>query len=378
MADSTSLKEFKNKVLLDLCPSESRTFNTQCTIARTCISDSAIAEPVVIARDQLFMLGKAPGTATLTIWSDDGKMVGIELHVRPHVVASSQSSVNGLPGKATAIPHMSAGSVDMKECKMTAEETAQYRQSRGKNTLSYLKDAPRLSTKATDVDVNSKVSDEHKTTMVIDLQPSHARTFRMPRRIVKTSISNPAIVEPILLSATDLELIHKAPGKATLMILDDAHNMLGVELRAASKHDVLESAEAVIPPVVIGEIQLAEYAVGKVIELDQTQPKMFRVKNSITRISISDPLIADLFPGDNAIYLVGKAPGQATLFIWDDTGKVSGIELRVGQVRGRDSKVPLATSSQLSSGTVSPTLQSASNMEIEYWARDRKYLQHWP
>ena len=49
--------------------------------------------------------------------------------------------------------------------------------------------------------------------MTIDLEKLQFRTFRLPHRIVKTTISNSAIVEPILLSPTDVSFWAKHQGE---------------------------------------------------------------------------------------------------------------------------------------------------------------------
>src|SRR5262249_30485573 len=61
--------------------SQSRTFKLRNKIVRTSISDPGIAEPVVVAENQLVLLGKAPGGSTLVIWDDAGNSVAVDLRV---------------------------------------------------------------------------------------------------------------------------------------------------------------------------------------------------------------------------------------------------------------------------------------------------------
>jgi Flp pilus assembly secretin CpaC len=265
---------------------------------------------------------------------------------------------------------MNVGAVSLEECKMTAEASADYEQTKAKNILPPSNGAaPRLSP-TTRPKVSGDRSEKGKTSMVMDLEASQLRTFRLPRPIVKTSISDPAVGELILLSATDLEVLGKAPGKATLMIVDDKQNVLGIDLRVRSDHDAATPGDAPILPVVTGSIQLEEYQIDKVIDLEVSQPKMFNVKKPIVRVAMSDPAIADLFPGTNAVYLVGKAPGIATFYIWDDNGSVLGIKLRVGQAgSGANKTLPLPLSYQP---------HQLPTMKIEYWTGDKKYVRHRP
>ena len=74
------LEEFKTTNVIDLKVAQSRTFKLKNKIVRTSISDPAIAEPVVVSENQLVLLGKTPGTATLVLWDDAGNSVTIDLH----------------------------------------------------------------------------------------------------------------------------------------------------------------------------------------------------------------------------------------------------------------------------------------------------------
>lgn len=78
---TVELEEFKPSNVIDLKVSQSRTFKLRNKIVRTSISDPAIAEPVVVAENQLVLLGKAPGGATLVIWDDAGNSVAVDVRV---------------------------------------------------------------------------------------------------------------------------------------------------------------------------------------------------------------------------------------------------------------------------------------------------------
>jgi len=81
VSGTVDLEEFKPSNVIDLKVSQSRTFKLRNKIVRTSISDPAIAEPVVVAENQLVLLGKAPGGATLVIWDDAGNSVAVDLKV---------------------------------------------------------------------------------------------------------------------------------------------------------------------------------------------------------------------------------------------------------------------------------------------------------
>src|SRR5262249_34068636 len=63
------LQEYKNTHVLYLRRDHSRLFNVNGTVLRTSVSDPQIAEPVVLCQDQLVLIGKRAGHATLVIWA---------------------------------------------------------------------------------------------------------------------------------------------------------------------------------------------------------------------------------------------------------------------------------------------------------------------
>jgi Flp pilus assembly secretin CpaC len=81
VSGTVDLEEFKSSNVIDLKVSQSRTFKLKNKIVRTSISDPAIAEPVVVAENQIVLLGKTPGGATLVLWDDAGNSVAIDLRV---------------------------------------------------------------------------------------------------------------------------------------------------------------------------------------------------------------------------------------------------------------------------------------------------------
>lgn len=85
-----------------------------------------------------------------------------------------------------------------------------------------------------------------------------------------------------------------------------------------------------IPPVVTGTVDLEEFKSTNILDLRVSQSRTFKLKNKIVRTSISDPSIAEpVVVSENQIVLLGKAPGGATLVLWDDAGNSAAIDLRV-------------------------------------------------
>ncbi len=75
------MEEFKSTNIIDLKVSQSRTFKSRNKIVRTSISDPSIAEPVVVAENQIVLLGKSPGGATMVLWDDAGNSIAVDLRV---------------------------------------------------------------------------------------------------------------------------------------------------------------------------------------------------------------------------------------------------------------------------------------------------------
>lgn len=93
--------------------------------------------------------------------------------------------------------------------------------------------------------------EEFKRTNVIDLKVAQSRTFRLKNRIVRTSISDPSIAEPVVVSDTQLVLLGKTPGTATLVLWDDAGNSVAVDLRVTRDYGQLQSTLREIDPRII-------------------------------------------------------------------------------------------------------------------------------
>ncbi len=78
---AVELQEFKTANVIDLKISQSRTFKLGHKIVRSSISDPAVAEPIVISENQLILLGKSAGSATLVLWDDAGNSIVLNLSV---------------------------------------------------------------------------------------------------------------------------------------------------------------------------------------------------------------------------------------------------------------------------------------------------------
>jgi Flp pilus assembly secretin CpaC len=93
--------------------------------------------------------------------------------------------------------------------------------------------------------------EEFKTTNVIDLKVSQSRTFKLKNKIVRTSISDPSIAEPVVVAENQMVLLGKSPGGATLVIWDDAGNSVAIDLRVTRDYSQLQSTLREIDPRII-------------------------------------------------------------------------------------------------------------------------------
>ncbi len=93
--------------------------------------------------------------------------------------------------------------------------------------------------------------EEYKTTNIIDLKVSQSRTFKLKNKIVRTSISDPGVAEPVVVAENQLVLLGKSPGTCTLVLWDDAGNSIAVDLRVSKDYAQLQSTLREIDPRII-------------------------------------------------------------------------------------------------------------------------------
>jgi Flp pilus assembly secretin CpaC len=223
---------------------------------------------------------------------------------------------------------------------------------------------------------------------------------------MKTSVSNRAIADPLVVSQHEVVLVGREPGKTTRAITDNTGKELDLEIQVKSEQKLDSTREDSsknpqpemgdkFPPVPIAVVGLKECKIERVIDLQVARPKMFTMKDSLIRTYLSDGDVADLYPTNNGrqIYLLGKKAGRTKLFLWDKAGNESGIDLRVmGQPSDHNDTVTImlpdecahpSTQQEASPGTgqatKSPTTTPNSrnrnpDWQIEYWTGNRKCI----
>ncbi len=93
--------------------------------------------------------------------------------------------------------------------------------------------------------------EELKTSNVIELKISQSRTFKLKNKIVRISISDPSIAEPILVTENQLVLLGHASGGATLVLWDDAGNSATIDIRVTRDFSQLQAALREVDPRII-------------------------------------------------------------------------------------------------------------------------------
>ncbi len=100
--------------------------------------------------------------------------------------------------------------------------------------------------------------EEFKTTGAIDLKVSQSRTFKFKNKIVRTSISDPGVAEPVVVSENQMVLLGKSPGTCSMLLWDDAGNSISLDLRVSRDYSQLQATLREIDPRVI----VKAYSVG--------------------------------------------------------------------------------------------------------------------
>jgi Flp pilus assembly secretin CpaC len=133
-------------------------------------------------------------------------------------------------------------------------------QTTGQNVLSNMSpdaliaqgsDAPVVATPIPPVVTGTIDMEEFKSTNIIDLKVSQSRTFKSRNKIVRTSISDPSIAEPVVVAENQIVLLGKSPGGATMVLWDDAGNSIAVDLRVNRDYSQLQSTLREIDPRIV-------------------------------------------------------------------------------------------------------------------------------
>ncbi|MDR3614427.1 MAG: pilus assembly protein N-terminal domain-containing protein [Candidatus Obscuribacterales bacterium] len=93
--------------------------------------------------------------------------------------------------------------------------------------------------------------EEFKSMNVIDLKVAQSRTFKLKNKIVRTSIADPSVAEPVVVSENQLVLLGKMPGTTTMVLWDDAGNAVAIDLHVTRDYGQLQSTLREIDPRIV-------------------------------------------------------------------------------------------------------------------------------
>ncbi|MDR3615969.1 MAG: pilus assembly protein N-terminal domain-containing protein [Candidatus Obscuribacterales bacterium] len=222
--------------------------------------------------------------------------------------------------------------------------------------------------------------EEYKLNLLVELVSSESRVFRIKNRIIRTSIGDPRISEPVLVSENQLVVLGKEPGSTTLAIWDDADNVsvykilvrrqeLPSNLVAVDSH---QDEGSQIPAAMNGTIVIEEIKKVRVVLLSVGETKFFKLPEDIIRSSVCDPRVATLsIPAENGIYLQGQSAGKTGVFIWDCKGNILGMDVVVTDEQNSKTLAPMRL--QLAKKDLSK-IDATKGWEIESWTGHQKEI----
>ncbi len=376
------LQEYKPSQHLEVGVHQSRLFSTDpFLIIRTSTSDPAIAEPIVVAENQVVILGKKAGPANVIIW-------GMDASHREAVVNISALVKNDLAGAA----RLKVGSdLHMKQDQRPQAIDFSNLDS-SLNTGGIGGGAFPIPKTLPDV-----IAPKHfNTNITVKINKWQSRAFRTRHRIMKIWISNRAIGMPVVVSQHEMVVYGTNAGAAKMAITDQAQNVIGIDLFVSNKPEATwqstGNAGSFLAPVPIDKLILEEPKIDKIVSLQIGQWKTFRLKQRLIRDHLSDGAIADVqITADKEVQLIGTKAGKATWFIWDEAGNRLCLEVVVCAAKssGKNAtvKLPEFGASEparkkvapQASETAEPGMQvrdsdSAERVEIEHWVGEKKWV----
>lgn len=72
-----------------------------------------------------------------------------------------------------------------------------------------------------------------------------------------------------------------------------------------------------IPPAPVTEVEIKELKASIAVDVLASRSKVFKTKQKINRVSVSDPAVADVvLMTENQFVVIGKTPGAISVTIW--------------------------------------------------------------
>ncbi len=131
---------------------------------------------------------------------------------------------------------------------------------------------------------------EYKQSMFLTLDKGQARLIRLTNAVTRTSISDPSIAEPVVLSECQIALVAKTVGHATLTLWDVDGNVVHIGLRVKGKDELLTPFEKLAEPayhVLSGEISESRVPIASVGSIDLEECSTTRIQSATDDDSLS-------------------------------------------------------------------------------------------
>lgn len=402
--NDAGLEEYKKKLILSVGVSQARLFRVKNQIVRTSAADPRIAEPVVVASNQLYIRGLSTGITSMTLWDDVGAVIHLEVRVDKNnkLLNSTVSALRDdidqrlLPaGDRNSLLCAEPAELILEEC---ATKGTHYRKPHENSTPVSSESSQPVKLPREDIltfDFGEKKeqvmirtgfgSENYKPAKTINLVQSQSRVFQTKNGIASTTICDPKIAEPVVVSKRSIVVLGKNPGKTIMVLHDDSENEEAYDLQVRNNANAVSATisalrniflnkilhmktQTHIPETTCETLEIAEIESIKTIDLEPSHQKLFKTQNSIVRTVVSDPNIAELVVvSSTEIAMLGSAPGKTTIFIWDDVGNISALKLRVTGKSTTNSE-----SGSEAKSCVAHSESSSLACEVECWSGSAK------
>jgi len=374
---SAATTEIAPSKTIVLSPSHARVLVTREAIKQAFTSDPGIAEPVICSKNLIVLLGKSRGITTFSVKDAKGKIAVYTIDVSQKNLLYPNDP--DFLDSVKTITDADSKSVNIAFSAMN-EDLMQKGASKLKNDL-FSKISKRPSKlpvlSASDL-VKASASKEN-----FDIPASQARIFTSTETIKTIASSDDAVLQPVQTSASDYALIGKKPGVASIKFKDRSgkSNLF----RATVTKPVPPQIVQYYLPLVMDEF-LWEQDITKNLSIEPDKPKLLELKARIVRMAIGDPGIADpIVIDEQHIVLIGKQPGETSLFVWDEAGRMEGIHVIVEGFSSRctvlKAAVEIASASHIVANidSLSKTAKArqVTNQETEFVSPDLTQIVIW-
>lgn len=318
---SAATTEIAPSKTLALAPSHSRVLITREIIKHALTSDPEIAEPIVCSKNLIVLLGKKPGSTTFSIKDASGKIAVYTIEVTQKNLLYP-NDLNSLDSVKT-VTDADIESVNIAFSAMNKDLIRIGALKHKIELYSKISKKPSTPTQFS----TSELAEASAAKENFEIPMSQALIFKSTENISTVTSSDYAVLQPVQTSTSDYALIGKKPGVASIKFKDRSgkSNLFRVTITKPVPPQIVQNWL----PLVMDEF-LWEQDITKNLSIESDKPKLLGMKARIVRMAIGDPGIADpIVVDEQHIVLIGKQPGETSLFVWDEAGRMEGIHVIV-------------------------------------------------